>query len=102
MEVGREASRHRPYLASHDPVGFVPNLSLETLMAQTSIYLGPLPTRVFVLMDGSNPVEAYLDKDLAHYDCWICNEAEKFSPDPMPFYVKEAALQTATYSPVEA
>lgn len=71
-------------------------------MAQ--IYLGPLPTRVFVLMDGSGPVEAYLDKDLAHYDCWICNEAEKFSSDPMPYYVKEVVLNTATYdaSPVEA
>ena len=73
----------------------------------TNIYLGPLPSVVYVLMDGNNPVESYLDKDLAHYDCWICNEAEKFAYNPMPFYVKTVMLNTATYaeataSPAEA
>ena len=67
-------------------------------MTQTSIYLGPLPTHVYVLMDGNTPVETYTDKDLAYYDCWICNEAEKFSPDPMPFYVKDVLLNTSTYA----
>lgn len=72
------------------------------------IYFGPLPSAVYVLMDGNNPVEAYLDKELAHYDCWLCNEAEKFSDNPMPFYVKVVMLNAATYndhspvSPVEA
>lgn len=66
------------------------------------IHIGPnRMTEIYILMDGSNPVEAYLDKDLAHYDCYICNEAEKFSENPASYYVKEVALQTATYSPVE-
>ena len=67
----------------------------------TNIYLGPLPSVVYVLMDGNNPVESYLDKNLADYDCWICNEAEKFADNPMPFYVKRVMLNTATYSPAE-
>lgn len=71
------------------------------------IYLGPLPSVVYVLMDGNNPIESYLDKELAHYDCWICNEAEKFSDNPMPFHVRRVILNTATYaettaSPAEA
>ena len=71
----------------------------------TQIHIGPnRMTTIFILMDGSGPVEAYLNQDLAHYDCWICNEAEKFSSDPMPYYVKEVVLNTATYdaSPAEA
>ena len=67
----------------------------------TNIYLGPLPSAVYLLMDGNNLIEAYLDKDLAHYDCYICNEAEKFADNPMPFHVRKVSLNTATYSPAE-
>ena len=75
------------------------------------IYIGPMPTKVYLLLDGQTPIEAYTDKEVAHHDCWICNEAEKFSPDPMPFSVKEVSLRTDIYedvapispaSPVEA
>jgi hypothetical protein len=68
-----------------------------------NIYLGSLPTAVFILMDGSTPVEAYTDKELAYYDCYICNEAEKFSENPSSFYVRDVILNTMPYaSPAEA
>lgn len=55
---------------------------------------------IFLLMDGVNPVEAYSDKALADQDCWLCNEAEKFSPDPMPYWVKPVAFHNTTFTDV--
>lgn len=66
----------------------------------TQIYIGPMPSAVFILMDGNTPVEAYTDEEAAHRDCWLCNEAEKFSPDPFPFHVKEVLLRTDTYGDI--
>jgi hypothetical protein len=80
LEVGREASYEHLYLASHGSVGFICN-PLESDMENNGI-------KIFLLMDGTNPVEAYRDKALADRDCWLCNDAEKFSPDPMPYWVK--------------
>lgn len=67
---------------------------------------------VYVLMNGSKPETAYADEELAHHDCWVCNEAEKFSPDPMPYYVQKMPINMDVYeapadpvelpSPVEA
>jgi hypothetical protein len=53
---------------------------------------------VYILMDGGTPIEAYADEELAHRDCWLCNEAEKFSPDPMPFWVQRMPINMDTYS----
>lgn len=66
----------------------------------TQIYIGPMPTKVYLLLDGQTPIEAYTVKEVAHRDCWVCNEAEKFSPTPMPFSVKEVLLRTDTYADV--
>jgi hypothetical protein len=66
----------------------------------TQIYIGLMPTKVYLLLDGQTPIEAYTDKEVAHRDCYICNEAEKFSPTPMPFSVKEVLLRTDTYEDV--
>jgi hypothetical protein len=52
---------------------------------------------VYILMDGGTPIEAYADEELAHHDCWLCNEAEKFSPDPMPFWVQRMPVNMDTY-----
>jgi hypothetical protein len=52
---------------------------------------------VYILMDGGTPIEAYADEELAHRDCWLCNEAEKFSPDPMPFWVQRMPINMETY-----
>ena len=43
---------------------------------------------VFILMNGGTPEAAYANEELAQYDCWLCNSAERFSPDPMPYWVK--------------
>jgi hypothetical protein len=43
---------------------------------------------IFLLMENDKPVSAYADKAQADEDCWVCNDAEKFSPDPHPFWVK--------------
>lgn len=69
----------------------------------SQLFLGPnRMIAVFILMNGTDPVEAYTDKDIAERDCWICNEGEKFSDDPHTFYVKEVALNTLSYAPTEA
>ena len=52
---------------------------------------------VYILMDGGTPIEAYADGELAHHDCWLCNEAEKFVPDPMPFWVQRMSINMDTY-----
>jgi hypothetical protein len=44
--------------------------------------------KIFLLMDDNMIVQAYQDGALAHQDCWLCNEAEKFSPNPMPYWVQ--------------
>jgi hypothetical protein len=69
----------------------------------SQLFFGPgFTTTIFVLMTGSDPIEAYTDKATAERDCWICNEGEKFSDEPQDFYVKEVALNTANYEPTEA
>jgi hypothetical protein len=69
----------------------------------SQLFLGPKHiTTIFILMNSTDPVEAYTDKDIAERDCWICNEGEKFSDDPHAFYVKEVALNTLSYAPTEA
>lgn len=52
-------------------------------------------------MENQTIVSAYQDKALAHHDCWLCNEAEKFSPDPMPYWVKEVEFITEIFSESE-
>ena len=46
------------------------------------------PINIFLLMENSKIITAYDNEALAHQDCWLCNEAEKFSPDPSPYWVK--------------
>ena len=57
------------------------------------------PIKIFLLMENSTIVQAYADDALAHQDCWLCNEAEKFSPDPMPYWVKP--VECVVSSPAE-
>lgn len=53
-----------------------------------------LPTKattslhIHILMNNTQPIGGYQDKALADADCHIMNEAEKYSPDPMPYWVK--------------
>jgi hypothetical protein len=56
---------------------------------------------IHLLMENQTIVSAYQDKALAHHDCWLCNEAEKFSPDPMPYWVKEVEFITEIFSESE-
>ena len=59
---------------------------------------------IHLLMENQTVMGAYTDKNLADYDCWLCNEAEKFSPDPMPFWVKSVEVVTDIFvepSPLE-
>lgn len=49
-------------------------------------------SQIHLLMNDKEPVGAYTDKALADADCWLCNDAEKFSPDPMPYWVKTVDL----------
>lgn len=46
------------------------------------------PTPAYVLMHNTTPVAVYQRSEAADYDCWLCNEGEKFSPDPHPYWVK--------------
>lgn len=48
---------------------------------------------IYLLMENANVISAYSDKALADADCWICNDAEKFSVDPHPFWVKPVPMQ---------
>ena len=54
--------------------------------------LGGIP--VYVLMEGNKPVGVYTDKALADKDCWLCNEADKYAPEPMTYWVESVALCT--------
>lgn len=55
---------------------------------------------VYILMQGLKPVGAYTDKDTADKDCWLCNEADKYTPEPMSYWVSSVPL--CTDSPDEA
>ena len=60
---------------------------------------------VFILMNGSKPEAAYANEETAQYDCWLCTSAERFGPDPMPYWVQKMPINMEVYvdaSPVEA
>ena len=48
--------------------------------------------KVFVLMGGHDPVEVYMDKSLAMYDCWLMAEGERYDENPTDYWVKGLEL----------
>ena len=44
--------------------------------------------KIYVLMSGHRPVDAYMDKALAMYDAWLMTEAERYDEAPNEYWVK--------------
>lgn len=57
---------------------------------------------VYLLMNANHPEAAYADEELAQHDCWVSNEAEKFSHDPMPYWVQRLPINMDTYMELAA
>jgi hypothetical protein len=44
--------------------------------------------KVYILMGGESPLDAYMDRGLALYDCWLMTEAERYDENPTDYWVK--------------
>ena len=44
--------------------------------------------KVYILMGGHAPVDVYMDRSLALYDCWLMTEGERYDENPTDYWVK--------------
>ena len=44
--------------------------------------------KVYILMGGDAPTDAYMDRGLALYDAWLMTEAERYDESPTEYWVK--------------
>ena len=44
--------------------------------------------KIYILMGGDAPLDAYTDRSLALYDAWLMTEGERYDESPTEYWVK--------------